>query len=240
MRIMWWLGALAGSAGCAEGVTGPKGDPGSDGSPGEVGMIGPAGDKGEPGEKGDKGNPGDDGPQGAVGPQGDQGPPGDPAMGGSVWRDATGTLVPEILGADGGMTGMTNAKLFFGDASGYIWRVYADTLVVTIAGAGGNPTYPGLFESGDCSGAAYLSMNGQTPLPRFTFGYDPDNTIRARNDASTLTAITPHSTMSGSGCTPTGGLLTEVLALADTTVIPSASVPSLASTYTAPLHPEVQ
>jgi len=180
------------------------------------------------------------GPVGMQGPQGDPGsvgPQGPLGTGTWVWKDANGMVVPALLSVfqlGGNQVGQASTRPLFIDTSGYIWAVNAETL--SVGETLGN--YFGAWESTDCSGVEYASNSGNTPLPRFTFNYATDNTTRVRNDGAVATTINIGSISPGSGCQAFAGGPTTVLALTDTTIIPSTSVPNL-STYTPPLHPEL-
>jgi hypothetical protein len=203
-----------------------------------AGAVGQRGDVGPPGMTGDVGPQGMVGPQGLKGDKGDTGDVGAPGANGQgtwVWADANGTVVPGMVAVyEGTALGVAPMQVMMVDSSGYIWRVATETGAVTAV----LPNYRAVYESGDCSGTAYVSLAATAPMPRFTFDYATDSTVCVRSDASTVQQVMINSYDAGGGCQGVGTSQASAVALADTAEIAAMDVPSL-SAYTMPLHPQL-
>ena len=160
----------AGAAG-ADGAAGPQGPAGPKGDAGAAGATGPAGPAGAAGAAGAQGAAGPAGPAGADGAKGDTGPAGTQGASGPQGNvGATGPQGP--TGATGpqgqrptGYSVVDNTGLPIGSLStNGVLVTIGDDIVEVAALTTGFPqvlgTKPFYYESNDCTGTPYFSVDG--------------------------------------------------------------------------------
>jgi hypothetical protein len=133
--------------------------------------------RGTAGEPGDVGPPGTMGAMGTTGPQGMQGQQGFTGMTGAPgasaieWADATGVVIPGLVGTPSGTPGETNL-LYFDGSNGVVWGLNPNVIsagLEPLAGTG-DPA----FTSTDCTSTpAYYQYGG---FPRYAVSTTLSNT----------------------------------------------------------------
>ncbi|HUB07087.1 MAG TPA: hypothetical protein VMB50_08800 [Myxococcales bacterium] len=218
--------ALGGLSAC----TGPTGPIGPAGPTGAQGLSGPTGPTASPGSTGPTGPTG---PQGATGVAGASPGDGGSSPGGSgtgyALVDATGTVVPRVIG----MSNNPWAQLYVDDA-GVIWGLDTDTgkLGSAIDHQGPQDLFPSTwryYPTPDCSGTAYawsVPPRWAYPLPDGGFAVRPDNLGALVFSAGSVNGL------AGEGCTGISDFV--VKGVDPTQFVPVGAPPSLA--VTPPLH----
>jgi hypothetical protein len=190
----------------ATGATGPTGPTGLTGPAGPAGPEGPIGPQGPQGLIGVPGAPGADGsigPQGAPGAAGAQGPQGNPGATGPagppgepVLRlvDAVGATIAPVVGVDGVNTHKVLVALAVGGRLANVWAHATHFEGTTAAVA--------YYQTGDCSGAAFLHSPPPVSLFPRTVVISVANfqVLAVPDDTAAPATITVLSEISNAGC----------------------------------------